>query len=70
MNWLWPNIVLGASFFLAVTGIPLWLVLRHPDTGPLPAFEPGQVGPGRPVAATLIEPDRVGVARQYAGDQA
>jgi hypothetical protein len=34
MNWLWMNIPLMAVFFAAWTGIPLWLSLRHPDTGP------------------------------------
>jgi hypothetical protein len=36
VNWLWLNIPLMAVFFLAMTGIPLWLVYRHPDTGPAP----------------------------------
>lgn len=35
MNWLWINIPLMAVFFLAITGIPLWLVVRHPDRGPV-----------------------------------
>ena len=34
MNWLWLNVPLMAVFFLAMAGIPLWLVFRHPDTGP------------------------------------
>jgi len=34
MNWLWMNVPLMAVFFAAWTGIPLWLSLRHPDTGP------------------------------------
>jgi hypothetical protein len=34
VNWLWLNIPLAALIFLAVTGIPLWLVVRHPDAGP------------------------------------
>jgi hypothetical protein len=34
VNWLWLNIPLMAVFFLAMTGIPLWLVYRRPDTGP------------------------------------
>jgi hypothetical protein len=34
MNWLWLNIPLAALIFLAVTGIPLWLVIRHPDAAP------------------------------------
>jgi hypothetical protein len=30
-TWLWLNLVLGAFFVLAIAGIPLWLVLKHPD---------------------------------------
>ena len=43
MNWLWLNIPLMAVFFIAVAGIPLWLVLRRPDFGPQAAGQPGQV---------------------------
>jgi hypothetical protein len=34
VNWLWINVPLMAVFFLAMTGIPLWLVFRHPDRHP------------------------------------
>jgi Flp pilus assembly protein TadB len=34
VNWLWINIPLMAVFFLATTGIPLWLVFKHPDRRP------------------------------------
>jgi hypothetical protein len=34
MNWFWMNFPLMALFFAAWTGIPLWLSLRRPDTGP------------------------------------
>ena len=34
MNWIWLNMPLGALIFLAVAGIPLWMVIKHPDTGP------------------------------------
>lgn len=34
MYWFWLNMPLAAMFFAAWTGIPLWLVLKHPDTGP------------------------------------
>jgi hypothetical protein len=34
MNWFWMNVPLMVLFFAAMTGIPLWLSLRHPDTGP------------------------------------
>lgn len=33
-TWFWLNVPLGVLIFSAVSGIPLWLVLRHPDTGP------------------------------------
>jgi len=36
MNWFWLNVPLMAMFFLATTGIPLWLVLRRPETRPAP----------------------------------
>jgi hypothetical protein len=34
VNWFWMNIPLMVIFFAAVAGIPLWLVFKHPDTGP------------------------------------
>jgi hypothetical protein len=34
MNWFWANVPLMVMFFAAIAGIPLWLSLRHPDTGP------------------------------------
>jgi hypothetical protein len=37
MSWFWLNIPLCAAFFAAVVGIPLWMVLRHPNWGPEPA---------------------------------
>jgi hypothetical protein len=36
MYWFWMNVPLAAAFFAAWTAIPLWLVLKHPDTGPQP----------------------------------
>jgi hypothetical protein len=59
VNWLWLNIPLMAVFFIAVAGIPLWLVLRRPDFGPQPADQPGRVP--APVAARYAE-TRVGSA--------
>ena len=35
MSWPWLNIPLMAVFFAAWTGIPIWLSIRHPDTGPV-----------------------------------
>jgi hypothetical protein len=37
MTWLLPNIPLMVLFFALWVGIPLWLVRRHPDTGPTQA---------------------------------
>jgi hypothetical protein len=34
MTWLLLNIPLMVLFFALWVGIPLWLVRRHPDTGP------------------------------------
>jgi hypothetical protein len=36
MHWFWMNIPLAAMIFAIWTGVPLWLVLKHPDTGPQP----------------------------------
>jgi hypothetical protein len=38
--WLWVNLSLGALFVLAIVGVPLWLVLTRPDTGPDTAAAP------------------------------
>ena len=45
MNWLWLNIPLMAVFFLAMTGIPLWLVFKHPDERELAPEHQGQALP-------------------------
>jgi hypothetical protein len=34
MSWFWLNVPLMAVFVLATAGIPMWLVLRHPETSP------------------------------------
>ena len=50
MYWFWLNIPLAAAFVAAWTGIPLWLVLRHPDAGPH-AAGPHAAAAGRHAAA-------------------
>jgi hypothetical protein len=50
MYWFWLNIPLAAAFAAAWMGIPLWLVLKHPDAGPHAAAG------GRPAAADRYEP--------------
>jgi len=48
MNWLWLNVPLATLIFGAVTGIPMWMVIKHPDTGP----DAAAAGPvARPVPA-------------------
>lgn len=64
MNWLWLNIPLMAVFFLAVAGIPLWLVLRRSDFGARPADQAGQL-PAL-VAARYRRPARVTRTEQEA----
>jgi hypothetical protein len=34
MIWFMLNIPLAVAFFGAWVGIPLWLVIKHPDTAP------------------------------------
>jgi hypothetical protein len=59
MYWFWLNMPLAAAFVAAWTGIPLWLVLRHPDASrPAAAAGPhaaAAAGP-HPVAAGHGEP--------------
>jgi hypothetical protein len=37
MSWFWLDVPLAALFFAAWSGIPLWMVLRHPDRRDEPA---------------------------------
>jgi hypothetical protein len=34
MSWIWLNIPLGVLVVLAIAGIPMWLVVKHPDARP------------------------------------
>jgi hypothetical protein len=40
MTWLLLNVPLAVLFFALWVGVPMWLVLKHPDTGPAPAEAP------------------------------
>jgi hypothetical protein len=40
--WMWLNLSLAAVFFAGIVGIPLWMVLRHPETGPQATTAPAQ----------------------------
>jgi hypothetical protein len=59
VNWLWLNIPLMSVFFLAVAGIPLWLVLRRPDFAAAPADRSGEL----PVTVAAPEVPASGEAR-------
>ncbi len=54
MAWTWLNIPLMALIFGAVCGIPVWLVIKHPDTVPMPIGGSDTVPQARPVA--LVAP--------------
>jgi hypothetical protein len=63
VNWLWLNIPLMAVFFMAMTGIPIWLVVKHPDLGPATGRtrssrtrSSGQAGPRREPTAMPARP--------------
>ena len=47
MTWFWLNIPLGALFVLAISGIPLWMVIRHPDDHPAGTDAAGRSATGR-----------------------
>ncbi len=40
MTMLWINVLLAIPFIALWTGIPMWLVLRRPDTKPAIAAAP------------------------------
>lgn len=66
MSWFWMNIPLAAAFFAAWVGIPLWLVIKHPDTGP-PAASPGCQPDGPSALASRPQTQATGGRRERAG---
>jgi hypothetical protein len=50
MAWFWLNIPLCALIFGAICGIPLWLVIKHPDTAAVLTGRSDTVPQVRPVA--------------------
>jgi hypothetical protein len=70
MAWFWLNIPLCALIFGAVCGIPLWLVIKHPDTAALPIGGSGTVPQACPVAlaapSTAVRPALVAPAEREA----
>jgi hypothetical protein len=53
MSWFWLNIPFGVVFFLAIAGIPLWMVIRHPDYGPASAESAGKGARAQAGTATV-----------------
>lgn len=72
--WMWLNSGLGALFVLAIVGVPMWLVIRHPDTPPafaeLPSWRPAREHRARQAAARQAAsetwPPRQAAAAQWA----
>jgi hypothetical protein len=63
-TWFWLNIPLCAVIFSAMVGIPMWMVIKRPDTGyeirkaaaRLEAGARGEPGRDRPLAGRRMTP--------------
>lgn len=77
---VWVNFPLMALFALAIAGIPLWMVFRHPDRAPdhseahaylqaraeqLRRIEPGAAAPTQVTATTQPAQGRAGAAGSW-----
>ena len=60
MNWFWMNVPAMVVFFAAITGIPLWLSVRHSDTGPVMLSAPDPADDVAFTAYLLPEVELVG----------
>ncbi len=55
MSWVWLNLPVGGLIFLAIVGIPLWMVIKRPDNRP--SFDTVPAGTlGTPLPATGTMP--------------
>jgi hypothetical protein len=59
MGWFWLNVPLAVLFIAAWSGIPLWMVLRHPDRRDEPAIR---------VPAQAVQADPAGLQLEPAPD--
>lgn len=58
---VWASIPLALMFVLAWSGIPLWMVIKHPDTRP--GFcEAHAYLAAKAARATVAEPEPAGIA--------
>lgn len=60
MNWFWINIPLALVFLGLWIGVPMWMVIKHPDQRSAPAAAatglPAPAGPKAAVVAQRGEP--------------
>jgi hypothetical protein len=59
MSWFWMNIPLAVAFFAVWVGVPLWLILKHPDQAPASAAAPAQARQAAP--QTVVTPQHAGL---------
>jgi hypothetical protein len=69
MYWFWLNIPLAAAFVAVWTGIPLWLVLKHPDAGPHAAAAGPHAAAAGPHAAAADRWQPSGDSRPQVSDR-
>jgi len=55
MTSLFLNLLLAAPFFVIWVGVPLWLVLKHPDQDHQPQAASGPAQAGRARSRTALD---------------
>lgn len=70
MNWILLNIPLCVAFFLAITGIPLWMVIKHPDRGPAGGQAVGQAATAARTSEPAVDPAVTREPRELVGASA
>jgi hypothetical protein len=70
MYWFWLNIPFAAVIFAVVTGIPLWLVIKRPDTAPTAQMAPSSDLTRQPQPRALAPHSSVPAIQELAGHQA
>jgi hypothetical protein len=67
MSWFWLNVPLALAFWAIWTGVPLWVVLKHPDTGEEPARTRADVHQRPAMPSPNAPPPADGDRRELAG---
>ena len=65
-DWVWPNVPLGTAMFLAMVGIALWPVIKHPHAA-AGADVANQMVPARGKAARSAAGPAPASAKRRAG---